>query len=370
MYIKSIDLLNFRNYENLHLSFGEGTHIFYGDNAQGKSNLLEAIYLAIINHSFRGSKDSDMINFRKDEAHVTLEIDKNKVPYKIDFHIRKAKIKKKSKDIAVNNVPIRKYSEYLGLMNGVLFSPEELSIVKDGPEARRLFMDTELCILDKVYTANLIQYNKALDMRNRLLKDIPFSPSLLDTLDSWDENLILYGREIIRKRRAFIEELATFSDKKQEEITGGKENLHISYEPSSPEDEFSEKLRKARDNDLKNRTTSVGPHRDDISFKITEKDTGNVTEARTFGSQGQKRTAALALKLSEIDYVREKTGEIPILLLDDVLSELDSTRQQYLLKAMEGTQTFLTCTGVEDFVKKHFADAKVYKVKNGEITNE
>ena len=359
MIIKSIDLDHFRNYENLHLELGEGIHILYGDNAQGKTNILEAICLASSNKSHRGAKDKEMIRFGAENAHIKMLADKKGVEYRIDLHLKSGG----NKGIAVNSVPVRKTRDFLGIINTVLFSPEDLQIVKEGPQERRKFIDTELCQLDKIYLNSFINYKKALEQRNQLLKDIYFEPSLRETLDIWDEQLLKYGTDLINLRKKFIDDLKIVIRPIHDRLSGGKEILELDYEANVSSENFREELKKSREKDLKSKTSNVGPHRDDIAFML------NGLDARVYGSQGQQRTCALSLKMAEIEIVKERTGDSPVLLLDDVLSELDMNRQQYLLESIGGIQTVITCTGLEDFVNRQVRINKVYRVENGEVKN-
>jgi len=366
MRIDSIDLENFRNYPSLHLDFEEGIHIFYGDNAQGKTNLLEAIYLSSVNRSFRTPNDRELIRFTDEEGHIKIFFEKQEIRHRIDVHLRK----NNRKGIALDGVPVRRAGDFIGTLNVILFSPEDLQIVKEGPGERRRFLNTEISLLDKVYYAAIIRYKKALEQRNQLLKDISSDASLEGTLDAWDETLVSAGREIIATRRSFVSELAEIVKSFHETITGGKETLTLRYEPDVTEEYFGIRLKEHRERDLRQKTTTAGPHRDDLAFDIEAKEKDEpVMDARVYGSQGQQRTAALSLKLSEIEYVRRKTGEYPVLLLDDVLSELDAGRQRFLLDSINGVQTFLTCTGLEDVLKHSIRTEKVYHVTNGVITN-
>ncbi len=358
MIIKSIELTDYRNYENLTLNFDPGTNILYGDNAQGKTNILEAIYVAATTKSHKGSHDSDMVRFGAEEAHIRTYLDKEQVETRVDMHLRKAK----AKGIAIDGQKIKKAQELMGLCRVVFFSPEDLSIIKDGPANRRRFIDMELCQLDQFYLYNLSNYNKIINQRNQLLKDIYFNPSLADTLTIWDDQLVSYGCKIIERRREFVSQIAEVIKEKHSKISGGKENLEIFYEPDVEEGDFAAKLAQNLDRDRKSKMTSAGPHRDDFCFCIGDVD------IRKFGSQGQQRTAALSLKLSEIDLVKKLSGDNPILLLDDVLSELDSNRQNFLLSSIGDIQTIITCTGVEDFVNNRFTVNKVFKVDNGTVT--
>lgn len=360
MIIKSIELANYRNYESLQLSFDKGVNILYGDNAQGKTNVLEAIYLSSTTKSHKGSKDKEIIRFEQEESHIRSMIERNDMEYRVDMHLRKYK----SKGIAINGQKIKKASELIGLLNVVFFSPEDLSIIKDGPSERRRFIDMELCQLDKSYLYHLNQYNKVLNNRNKLLKDIYFNPSLKETLEIWDEQLIMYGVQIIKRRAVFIEELNRIIYDIHLRLSGGRENLYIAYEPDTDAEIFATKVRVNRERDLKLAQTTVGPHKDDCIFKIGDCD------IRKYGSQGQQRTAALSLKLSEIELVKRVTKDTPVLLLDDVLSELDSNRQNQLLNSIGDIQTIITCTGLDDFINNRFEINKIFKVTAGVVTSE
>ena len=360
MIIKSIELKNFRNYEDLNISFDEGTNIFYGDNAQGKTNILEAAYLSGTTKSHKCSKDREMIRFGEQEAHIRTVVVKRDKEYQIDMHLKH----NRSKGIAINKVPIKKASELFGILNMVFFSPEDLNIIKNGPSERRRFLDSELCQLDKIYLADLTNYNKILNQRNKLLKDMVYRPDLADTLFVWDLQLAETGKKIINRRKQFVEELNEIVHGIHYKISGGREELLIQYEPSVDESIFDEELVRVRERDRKQCMTSVGPHRDDLLFSIRDVD------IRKFGSQGQQRTSALSLKLSEIELVKRSIHETPVLLLDDVLSELDSNRQNYLLNSIYDTQTMITCTGLDEFVRNRFQINKVFQVINGTVTEK
>lgn len=357
MIIKSIKLNNFRNYENLDLSFDYGTNILYGNNAQGKTNILEAIFLSGTTKSYKGSKDKEMIRFGENESHIKTIVNKNYIDYQIDVHIKK----NKTKGIAVNKVPLKKASELFGILNIVFFSPEDLNIIKSGPAERRKFLDSELCQLDKIYLSDLTKYNKILNQRNKLLKDIIFKPELKDTLPIWDGQLIDYGKKIIKRRKIFIDELNEIVFQIHKQISGNKEELLLKYEPNIDDAFFYDQLNRAKERDLKFCQTSVGPHRDDMLFSIFDVD------IRKYGSQGQQRTSALSLKLAEIELVKKNINDTPILLLDDVLSELDSNRQNYLLNSIHDIQTIITCTGLDEFIKNRFKIDKIFNVVDGVI---
>ena len=357
MTIDLIELQNFRNYENIIIEPHKGINILYGDNGQGKTNILESICVAATTKSHRNARDKDMIRFGSEEAHIRTGVDKNDIKMRIDIHLKK----NKSKGIAINRSAIKKAADLFGILNVVIFCPENLNIISDGPAERRRFMDMELCQLDKIYLSDLVNYNKVLTQRGRLLKDMYSNPSLKSTLEVWDEQLINYGRRIIKRRREFIDSIKEIVEKKHRFISGCDEELHIKYEPDTDDIFFADELFKCRDRDIRLAQTSVGPHKDDISFCIGDMD------IRKFGSQGQKRTAALSLKLSEIDFVTDMIHDRPVLLLDDVLSELDRKRQILLLNSIENIQTFMTCPMLDDVIKENISVDKTFKIDSGVI---
>lgn len=358
MIIKSIELAYYRNYDSLNMQFDSGTNILYGDNAQGKTNILEAIYVSATTKSHKGSKDREIVNFDKDEAHIRTYLEKEGVETRVDMHLRK----NKSKGIAIDGQKIKKAADLLGLCNVVFFSPEDLGIIKNGPAERRRFVDMELCQLDSFYLYNLNCYNKIVNQRNKLLKDMYMNPDLKETLGIWDMQLVSFGSKMIERRKLFTEQLNEIIYDIHKKLSGGKEELFIHYEPDVGIEEFENKLKLSQDRDIRSKMTSVGPHRDDFSFFV-----GNV-DIRKYGSQGQQRTAALSLKLSEIELVRKIAKNNPVLLLDDVLSELDSNRQNYLLNSIGNIQTIITCTGLEEFVNNRFHINKVFRVSDGTVT--
>ena len=357
MYIESIQLKNFRNYESLQLNLDKGTNIFFGDNAQGKTNILEAAYLCGTTKSHKGSKDREVIRFGEEEAHIRMMVKKDGLSYKLDMHLRK----NRSKGAAINGLPVKKARELFGIVNLVFFSPEDLNIIKNGPGERRRFMDLELCQLDQIYLSDLAGYNHIVNQRNRLLKDIYTNPALNDTMDIWDMQMVHYGRKIIEKRKSFVDELNEIIHEIHKNLTGGEEFLEVIYDPSTEADDFESILQKNRTRDVRMKMTSAGPHRDDLCFKV------NGIDIRKYGSQGQQRTAALSLKLSEIYLVKKKIKDTPVLLLDDVLSELDSSRQTSLLDSIHDIQTMITCTGLDDFVSNQFHINKVFRVIKGQV---
>ena len=360
MIIKRLELADYRNYESLDLQFDKGTNILYGDNAQGKTNILEAIYVAATTKSHKGSKDNEIINFDKEEAHIRTYLEKDAIETRVDMHLRKSK----SKGIAIDGQKIKKAADLLGLCNVVFLSPEDLNIIKNGPAERRRFVDMELCQLDSFYLYNLYHYNKIVNQRNKLLKDMYMNPDLKDTLTIWDSQLVSFGSKIIERRKIFTEQLNEIICEIHKKLSGGKEEILVYYNPDVSVEDFEAKLKMNQERDIKLKQTTVGPHRDDFSFMIGKVD------VRRFGSQGQQRTAALSLKLSEIELVKKIAKDFPVLLLDDVLSELDSNRQNYLLNSIGDIQTIITCTGLEEFVNNRFEINKVYKVNNGKVSSE
>lgn len=358
MVIKSLALNHFRNYETLSIPFSPGLNILSGDNAQGKTNVLEALYVCGTTKSHKGSKDRELVQIGQEEAHIRMMIERDGLERKIDMHLKK----NKAKGIAIDGVPIHRSGDLFGLVPIVFFSPEDLNMIKEGPGERRRFLDMELSQIDKVYLHHLGKYNKILLQRNNLLKQLGFERDLLDTLSIWDEQLVKYGSYLIRERAVFIQKLNILIGPIHKKLTGEKEEIQLIYEPDVESDRFMEQLQSCRDRDLYQKTTLTGPQRDDISFVVNDRD------IRKFGSQGQQRTAALSLKLAEIELMKQAVKENPVLLLDDVLSELDRSRQNYLMESIDGIQTILTCTGLEEMIRKKKNVYQIYEVKNGMIT--
>ncbi|MGN0152379.1 MAG: DNA replication/repair protein RecF [Wujia sp.] len=357
MFIDNLALNHFRNYESAEISFSHGINILYGDNAQGKTNILEAIYMLATTRSHRGSKDREIIKFGEDESHIRADIKKHDISHRIDMHLRKSK----SKGAAIDMIPIRRSNELFGMVNIVLFSPEDMTIIKDSPAERRRFMDMELCQLNKIYYSDLSNYNKVLNQRNNLLKQISFDKSQTDMLSVWDSQLADYGIKIIKYRNNFIEMLNEIIPDIHSRLTSGKEKLKLVYEKNVDETSFIDVLAIKQDIDIRYQSTQTGPHRDDITFMVDDMD------VKKFGSQGQQRTVALSLKLAEIELVKKIIKDNPILLLDDVMSELDSGRRDALLSSISDIQTIITCTGYDDFIKERLSIDKIYKVVSGTL---
>lgn len=343
------------------MNFDEKINIIYGDNAQGKTNILESMYVCATSKSHRGSKDREIIRFDNDESHIKVNVKKNDMNYRIDMHLKK----NKPKGIAVNGIPIKRAVELFGILNIVFFSPEDLNIIKNGPSERRRFIDMELSQLDKIYLDCLINYNKVVNQRNSLLKEYAFSgrEDIISSLDIWDMQLVKYGNDVIKSREKFVKEINDLVKSIHTKLSGDREQLEIIYEPCVKEQDFEYELVRVRDRDLKFKCTNIGPHKDDMCFLI------NGMDVRKYGSQGQQRTAALSLKLAEIELVKQIIHDTPVLFLDDVLSELDSRRQNFLLDSIGNIQTMITCTGLDEFINNRFSINKIFKVVNGTVSS-
>lgn len=357
LFVKSLSAADFRNYSRLSIEFDPGTNILYGNNAQGKTNILEAMYVAASTKSHRGAKDRDMIRIGAEEGHIRMLLDRRGNEYRIDLHLRR----NKGKGIAVGGIPVRKAADLFGIASFVLFSPEDLNIVKSGPAGRRKLVDQILCGIDRIYMSDLTDYGKCLKERGALLQELSFRPDRMGELDIWDMQLAAVGSRIIQRRKEFLGSFSEIVSEKHAALSGGSEQLSISYEPSTEAEDFEEKLKKNREKDLKMRVTGTGPHRDDLCIAVGDMD------LRTYGSQGQQRTAALSMKMAEIAEMEHFRKEMPVLLLDDVLSELDSNRQNALLSVISSTQTVITCTGLDEFVQNKFRADRIFHVVNGTI---
>ena len=357
MRIKKIVLCQFRNYEALSLDIGSDVTVFYGGNGQGKTNLLESVFLCAAGRSHRTSKDKEMIRFGAEEAAVAVRCERGDGERRIDMIIPAQGRKK----IVLNGVSIVKIGELMGHINAVIFSPEDLQLVKDGPEKRRRFMDMEISQVKKTYFYDLQQYAKIVMQRNALLKTLYRQPAAAATLEAWDEQLARYALRIAKARDRFVERLQEEASALHRQISGG-EALMLTYEPSiSPEmseEAVMRKLQEAREEDLRSGTSSLGPHRDNIEVFVQGR------PARQYASQGQQRTAALAMKLSELAMVRRDTGEMPLLLLDDVMSELDEHRQAMLLEHTREAQLLVTCAA-QEHIPQWGRDAHTVRIETG-----
>lgn len=352
MIVENISLVDYRNIKKLNIDLSPNVNVFYGDNAQGKTNILEAIYMCATGRSQRTHISKELIRFGCDSAHIQLIVQKDNFKDKINIHIKS----NNKKGIAINNIPVRNVNELFGTVNIIFFSPEDLNLVKEGPSQRRKYMDIELCQLSRIYANNLSRYYRILKERNLLLKNN--NDEL--TLDIYDSQLVEYGKKIIVDRFKFIDNLSNRANFIHKDITSGKESLNVKYMPNVTKDEFEKKLISSREKDIYYGTTSVGIHKDDLLFNI------NNINVRDYGSQGQQRTVCLSLKLAEVEMVKNTTGYKPILLLDDVLSELDRSRQLYILNSIKDVQTIITSTGIDD-IKDNIDNIKIFYVKNGNI---
>lgn len=361
MFIKRLQMLNYRNYNVLDISLGPHVNVFMGDNAQGKTNILEGIYYCAFARSHRTSKDRELINWNSDNALLSVTVGRERLDKRIDISI----LKDGKKAIQINKIKIKKIGELFGNFNVVMFSPEDLKIIKDSPGVRRKFIDMELCQLNPKYYYNLVQYNKVLNERNSILRNKNINK---DILDVYDMQLVEFGYNIIIDRLEYIQKLNKYSAKIHSDITSGKEKIEFKYistikDLENIKENFYLLLEKNRSRDCERGITSVGPHRDDFTVLINDIDT------KSYGSQGQQRTAVLTIKFSSLKIIKELTGEHPVLLLDDVLSELDFSRKRYILSTIGDIQTIITCTGIEDLYEYLDDKSKVFKVKVGEILN-
>lgn len=361
MFIKRLQMLNYRNYNALDIELCPNVNVFMGDNAQGKTNILEAIYYCAFAKSHRTSKDKELINWNGEHAFISVDVGRERLDKRIDISI----LKDGKKSIRINKIKIKKIGELFGNFNVVMFSPEDLRIIKDSPGVRRKFIDMELCQLNPKYYYNLVQYNKVLNERNILLRNRNTSSEMLEI---YDMQLVEFGYNIIRDRIKYIESLNKYAEKIHSDITSGKEKINFKYISTiknleNIKENFYTLLEKNRSKDCDRGITSIGPHRDDFFVYINDIDT------KSYGSQGQQRTAVLTMKFSSLEIIKELTGEFPVLLLDDVLSELDFNRKKYILSTIGQIQTVITCTGIEDLYEYLDEKAKVFKVKNGEIVN-
>jgi DNA replication and repair protein RecF len=365
MRITEVSLQGFRNISQLHLIPSDGINIICGSNAQGKTNFLESLYFCAVARSMRGKSDQQLIAFDSAESHIRLSVRRSQRIDRIDVHLKREEKAGRGhgKGVAVNGVPLRRLGELFGTLYAVVFSPEDLSLVKDGPAERRRFLDMELCQLSRVYFYDLQQYTRILRQRNNLLKGIQKKPALEETLFVWDGQLVDYGERIIAARARFLERMDGIAAEKLRQLTGGQDSLKTAYHPNCALGLMAERLQKNKERDIFMGSTQCGPHKDDILFTIDGR------EVKAYGSQGQQRTVALAARLAEIELIRAETGEEPVLLLDDVFSELDERRQKFLLESIgqEGLQAFLTCTGIEDSLRRYVDEGNLFYVENGKI---
>lgn len=369
MHIEHLKMQSFRNYDNLSVHFSKGFNILYGNNAQGKTNIIEAIFMCASGRSHRTSRDPELVKLGEKGYHIKLEVSRDTGQTEIDIRYTP----EEKKRIRINGASLQKIGNLMGNMNAVIFSPEDLLIVKEGPSERRRFIDITLSQLKPSYFYDLQQYNKILQQRNTLLKNLQDKKALLETLEIWNQNLAQTGARIIITRHEFIERLKAIARQKHSDITDGAEELEVRYSPSilagklqgisrqAIEEAFLKELDKVRSREIMKGSTMIGPQRDDYELYI------NGLELKLFGSQGQQRTAVLSVKMSEIDIMKEDTGEYPVLLLDDVMSELDTRRQEHLIGSLDKVQTFITCTDKGCFHTMDDNTIMYYHIKKGEI---
>ncbi|MCQ2399278.1 MAG: DNA replication/repair protein RecF [Clostridia bacterium] len=362
MFLKKLSLENFRNYEKTEIGFSDGINILIGANAQGKTNCAEAIFYLCTGYSPKVSKEKELILRGKDRAVIEGVAGSEFGDVKVRAEIGADG----EKNLLVNDVKISKMADLFGNMNSVFFNPAELKLVQESPEDRRRFMNVSLSEMSKQYFSALCRYNKILLQRNNLLKTFDYS-LINDTLPVWDKQMCDYAAKIFKMRADFIAKLSPYAEKVHSDIAGGTEKLKISLENAvrgSTEEEISDlmyiRLSESKEKDMRLGFTNEGPHREDVKFTL------NGTDVRKYGSQGQQRTVALSLKLAEVEVFKERFGEYPILILDDVLSELDRRRQRVLLKRLDGIQTILTATHVESALLKDLPHVKI-TVENGKI---
>lgn len=360
MFIKKLMLINYRNYKSLDINLEKNVNVFIGDNAQGKTNILEAMYYCGFAKSHRTSKDKELVNWNEDVAYLSLSIGRDRLDKRIEISI----LKNGKKAIAVNSIKIKKIGELFGIFNVVMFSPEDLKIIKESPGIRRRFIDMEICQFNNKYYYNLVQYNKVLNERNIVLKNRNLSSEMLDI---YDQQLVSFGEYIIKSRIEYIAKLNFYGEKIHRDITMQKENIEFKYlSPIKDFDDiksnFYNLLVKNRNRDIERGISSIGPHRDDFSVFI------NNIETKSYGSQGQQRTAVLTMKFSSLRILKEVTNEYPVLLLDDVLSELDFNRKKYILSSIGDIQTIITCTGVSDIEEYLDSNYKIFKVNDGLVS--
>ena len=353
MYIKKIKLTHFRNYDNQEITLSPKINIFYGDNAQRKTNIIESIFLCSIGKSFRTSKEKEMIEFGKDFSNIEVEYEKMDRSGKIKIELQE------KKNIFLNGIKLTKLSELLGNIHTVIFTPDDINILKDGPQKRRRFLDMMIGQLRPNYVYLLNRYNKTLEQRNNYLKQIKMESKSDELLSIWNEKLAEYGEKIYLYRKEFINKIIQKIKKIHKEITNNLEEIEIEYHSDCEDtNKFIEKLNQSQKIDILRGYTTKGIHRDDFSVYINQK------LVNIYGSQGQNRTVILSLKLSELQVIYDEVGEYPILLLDDFMSELDEKRRSNFLEYTKNTQVIITCT---DKILISELENKIYKVKKGEI---
>lgn len=356
MYIQKIKLQNFRNYDFEEIELYKGTNIFFGDNAQGKTNILEAIFISSLGKSFRTNKEKELIKENKENAKIEIEFVKEKRTEKIKLDIADKKV------FSVNEIILKKTSEIVGKINIVLFTPEDINILKNEPIKRRRFLNIMISQLRPLYIHLLSQYNKILEQRNNYLKQIKYENKNRSNLEIWDEQLINIGMKIFNYRKEFIEKINEKIKKIHLDTTENKEKIEIKYKSNViSEEEYRRKIKIKQEDDIQKGYTSIGIHRDDFEIYINKKDVS------VFGSQGQQRSSIISLKLAEAEVIYDEKEDYPILLLDDFMSELDSKRRENLIENIENIQVIITCTEKLNLNEK---EKKIFYIENGKVTVE
>jgi DNA replication and repair protein RecF len=371
MRLSNLQLQNFRNYDNLSLTFTKNLVIFLGENAQGKTNILESIFLLAMTRSHRTTNEQELIQWDAKQASIRGNVERTHTSIPLELFLTK-----KGRKTKVNHIEQKKLSSYIGQLNVILFAPEDLSLLKGSPQLRRKFLDMEIGQIDPVYLYDLVQYQKVLKQRNQYLKQLAEKKQTDELyLEILTEQLVEFGSKVLIARQKFVKRLEYWASQLHQKISQNKETLVIEYissVPDTPWDNleavqtaFRQALEKVKNKEHFRQVTLAGPHRDDLIFLINERN------VQTFGSQGQQRTTALSVKLAEIDLMKEETGEYPVLLLDDVMSELDDARQLHLLETIEGkVQTFLTTTTLEHVKDKMTVEPEIFYVRQGQLEGE
>ncbi len=369
MIVKSLILENFRNHKDTKIDFSDSFNIIYGNNGQGKTNILEAIYLCATGRSHRTSKDTELVRFGSDYYNINTHVYNNGLERNINMKY----LNNQKKQIQINEIPIKKLGLLMGNLYAVLFAPEDLSIIKQGPGERRRFVDITLSQIKPTYFYNLQLLAKILKHRNMLLKNLYSKTGLIDTIDIWNNKLAEVSANIILERKKFATVLSEIAQKQHKFITNDREiitfnyDCNFNYQDSEKKNEiieiYTKQLEKSINRDISVGYTSIGPHRDDYDILI------NNNSLKLYGSQGQQRSSVLSIKIAEIELINKETGKYPILLLDDVMSELDENRQKYLMDSIRSVQTFITCTNYMHFKNLLETSARYYEIENGFVLN-
>ena len=368
MKLTNLQLQNFRNYESVQLEFTDGVHVFIGENAQGKTNLMESIYALAMTKSHRTTNDKELIGWNKEFATIKGTVEKTATKTNLELQFSK-----KGKIAKVNYLEQKRLSSYLGNLNVILFAPENLTLVKGSPQNRRKFVDMELGQMSSLYLYDLVEYNRVLKQRNTYLKQLAIKKKQPDEyLEVLSEMLSELASKIVFHRLDFMKQLEALAIPIHDQLSLGREKFSVSYQATIPLEDgltpaqmkeiYIDQFKKNQTREADQATTLIGPHRDDLIFYLNE------VPVQTYGSQGQQRSTVLSLKLAEIELMKLSTGEYPLLLLDDVLSELDDDRQTHLIKAIENkVQTFITTTSLDGIKQQFINEPIVIPIEKGTI---